>query len=444
MKSITNIIFKRHFVLLLLCIIAFVYTSSQQPATKITSNTLINDIDTENLDDENENENESDTVVVVPDDFDSSLDFLLYSWAVDRNTPSECLQQLNPIVIDDEYKNRLKKLPHIIEMPFNSAVKSFIEVYTQKRRKEVEYMLGLSNYYFPIFEEALNAANLPLELKYLPIIESALNPTAISRAGAGGLWQFMISTGRMYNLEINSLVDDRFDPIKSTNAAVKYLKDLYSIYGDWNLAIAAYNCGPGNVNKAIRRSGGKRDFWEIYSYLPRETRGYVPIFIAANYTIRYHKEHNLCPTKVRLSSFTDTVTVNNRIYFDQIVSVLNIPIEELRLLNPQYKKDIVPGDIKPYSICLPINYASQFIDKMNEVFAYKSDVFANLRRDETTIPEQSRAVSSKKTTYHTVKRGQTLSGIAKKYGVSVSQLKSWNRMGKKTKILKGQRLVVGK
>ncbi|MGC3977347.1 MAG: lytic transglycosylase domain-containing protein [Paludibacteraceae bacterium] len=199
-----------------------------------------------------EEEEKPDTAIIIPDDFDSSLDYILYSWAVDKNAPSDCGERSNPETTETEYKSRLKKLPHIIEMPYNPVIKSFIEIYTVKRRTQVEYMLGLSKYYFPIFEDALEAERLPLELKFLPIIESALTPTAISRAGAAGLWQFMISTGRLYNLEINSLVDERFDPAKSTKVAVIYLKELYSIYGDWNLAIAAYNCGPGSVNKAIK------------------------------------------------------------------------------------------------------------------------------------------------------------------------------------------------
>ena len=314
----------------------------------------------------------------------------------------------------------------------------------------MEYMLGLSDYYFPIFEGELDAAKLPLELKFLPIIESALTPTAISRAGAAGLWQFMISTGRMYNLEINSLVDERFDPIKSTKAAARYLKELYSIYGDWNLAIAAYNCGPGGVNKAIRRAGGKQDFWEIYPYLPKETRAYVPIFIAANYSMIYYEEHNLCPKTVRLPKMTDTIMVNKRIHFQQISSVLKMPVEEIRLLNPQYKRDIIPGDIKPYSICLPMNYANQFIEKINEIYTYKSESLI-IRRDETLLPVVDEPKSVERTssksrrggyTYHVVKRGQTLSGIAKKYHVTVPQIKKWNSLGKKTKIVKGQKLKI--
>ncbi len=393
-----------------------------------------------------DDEEGTDSEIIIPGDFDSSLDYMLYSWAIDKKSPPNCVEKPNPIVTETQYRARLKKLPHEIEMPYNSVVESFIDIYTNKRRREIEYMLGLSKYYFPIFEEALSAAKLPLELKYLPIIESALIPTAVSRSGAAGLWQFMVATGRIYDLEINSLVDERFDPIKSTKVAVKYLKELYGIYGDWNLVLAAYNCGPGGVNKAIRRAGGQRDFWEIYPYLPHQTRGYVPIFIAANYTMNYYNEHNLCPGKTMLPALTDTVTVQQRVHFEQIAAVLNIPIEELRILNPQYKRDVVPGDIKPYSVCLPMNFANQLIEKMPEILAYKPEIF-NARRDETFVQpftESNSYSSSRKSTTHTVRKGQTLGGIAKKYGVTVAEIKRWNDLGKKSKIQAGKKLKIRK
>ena len=251
----------------------------------------------------------------------------------------------------------------------------------------------------------------------------------------------MIATGRMYNLEVNSLVDERMDPVKSTKAAVKFLKELYGIYSDWHLAIAAYNCGPGNVNKAIRRAGGKQDFWAIYPYLPAETRSYLPIFIAANYTMNYYEEHCLCPAQIRIPALTDTIIVNRRIHLEQIAATLNIPLEEVRLLNPQYRRDIVPGDVKPYPICLPHNYANLFIDNSDAVYAYKADILINNRRDEVDIPkiESVKTASRAKVKYHTVTRGQTLSGIAKRYGVSLAQLRKANNL-KSTKIRIGQRL----
>lgn len=428
--------FKRYIILLTACTFFFCGINAQKNGVP-----SVQKLQKDSIDDE---EDKPDSETVIPGDFDSSLDYMLYSWAIDKKTPSNCVEKSNPDVTEAQYRTRLKKLPHEIEMPYNTVVQSFIDIYTNKRRREIEYMLGLSKYYFPIFEEALNAAKLPLELKYLPIIESALIPTSISRAGAAGLWQFMVATGRIYDLEINSLVDERFDPIKSTKVAVRYLKELYAIYGDWNLVLAAYNCGPGGVNKAIRRAGGKRDFWEIYPYLPRQTRGYVPIFIAASYTMNYYNEHFLCPRKTMLPAMTDTIMIQQRVHFEQIASVLNIPIEELRILNPQYKRDIVPGDIKPYSLCLPMNFANQFIEKVAEILAYKPEVF-NARRDEIFIqqPVEEKSYSSdRKSTTHTVRRGQTLGVIAKKYGVTVAQIKRWNDLGKKSKIQAGQKLKI--
>jgi membrane-bound lytic murein transglycosylase D len=331
-----------------------------------------------------------------------------------------------------------------MEMPYNPTVRSFIDLYTIRKRRQVEYMLGMSNYYFPIFEQVLGANNLPYELKYLSIIESALNTTIVSHMGAAGLWQLMIGTGRMYGLEINSLVDERLSPIKATNAAAHFLKDLYSIYGDWNLVIASYNCGPGNVNKAIRRAGGKRDYWAIYPYLPRETRGYVPIFIAANYSLIYASEHNLCPAIVNMPALTDTVMVHQRIHLEQIAAVLNLPIEEVRLLNPQYRRDIIPGDIKPYALCLPLNYANTFIDKFKEVVSYKAEELINNRRSEIEILQAASTITPGgygKVIFYKVKSGQTIGMIASINGVSVAKLKKWNNL-RGSKIRKGLRLKI--
>ena len=385
-----------------------------------------------------------DSSIVNPTDFDDSLDKLLRNWVLQRTLSSDCDSEVIPLNISDSiYKLRLSQMPCIMEMPFNSNVKNFIELYTVRKRRQVEFMLGISDYYFPIFERILGANNLPLELKYLPIIESALNTTAISRMGAAGLWQFMIATGRMYGLEINSLIDERLDPYKSTQAAAKFLKDLYSIYGDWHLVIAAYNCGPGNVNKAIRRAGGKRDYWAIYPYLPSETRGYVPIFIAANYAMTYATSHNICKAKVTMPIITDTIMVNERIHLEQISEVLDLPIEQVRLLNPQYRKDIIPGNIKSYSLCLPLSYANSFIDNYNEIVSYKSDSLINNRRSEIEIIQHTAASPGNygKVTYHKVQRGQTLGQIAARHGVSLAKLKKWNNLHS-SKIKVGQRLKI--
>ena len=284
-------------------------------------------------------------------------------------------------------------------------------------------MLAAANLYMPIIEEALEAYDLPLELKYLPIIESALNPSALSRRRASGLWQFILSTGKRYGLENNSLVDERRDPIKSTWAAARYLSELYNIYKDWNLALAAYNCGPGNVNKAIRRANGATDYWEIYDFLPRETRGYVPAFIAANYIMNYYCEHGICPMKSELPLATDTVHVNKDIHMQQIAAVCDIEIEQLRSLNPQFKKDIIPGNSKSYALRLPYNKVSLFIEQQDSISAYKANHYLGRRK---TVSVKETSSNSSKATYHRIRPGDTLGGIALKYGVSVSQLRRLN------------------
>ena len=316
----------------------------------------------------------------------------------------------------DDYVRYLSQMPTLIEMPYNQVVRSYIDSYVRRYPKRLSSLLALSKYYFPIFENALEAGGLPLELKYLPVIESALNPSAKSPVGAGGLWQFMPATGRLYGLEVNSLVDERCDPYKSSTAAVAYLKDLYAIYGDWLLVIAAYNCGPGNVNKAIRRSGGRRDYWSIYEYLPRETRGYVPAFIAANYAMHYAEDvYHICPSEVKLPLATDTVRVNYRVHLEQISDCLGVKIDELRLLNPQYRYDLVPGNARPYALCLPDDCAYRFISKKDSIVAYKSELIS--RKVENKIAMQ--------TTYK-VRSGDNLWTIAKKKGVSVAAIRKAN------------------
>ncbi len=280
---------------------------------------------------------------------------------------------VNPEFPADVYVDRLGRLPNVIEMPYNEVVREYIDKYMGKLRNTVSYMLGASNFYIPIFEEALEAYGLPLELKYLPVVESSLNPKAVSPAGAAGLWQFMITTGKQYGLEVNSLVDERRDPVKSSYAAAQYLRDLYKIFGDWSLAIAGYNCGPENVNKAITRSGGNADFWKIYPYLPRETQGYVPAFIAANYAMNYYCEHNICPLRTTLPARTDTVVVNKDLHLMQIAEVCGADIEELRTLNPQYRKDIVNGKAQPSVIRLPSGLTYTFLANEDSICNYRVD-----------------------------------------------------------------------
>lgn len=384
----------------------------------------------------------------IPDDVRYTLDHMLSNWMIRNHATIPCESEKSvPEVPDSVIIRRLMLMPCVMEMPFNQHVRGFIDMYTQRRRKQVSYLLGMGDYYFRIFEEVLVKHKLPLELRYLPVIESAMNATAVSRAGAAGLWQFMLGTGRMYGLEVNSLVDERLDPYKSTHAAAEFLKNLYEIYGDWHLVIAAYNCGPGNVNKAIRRAGGKHDYWAIYPFLPRETRGYVPIFIAANYAMHYAPAHGICKAEINYPRTVDTVVINQRIHFEQIAAVMNVPVDHLRLLNPQYKLNIIPGDLKPYAVALPMNMTGRFIDKLDEIVAYKADSLVNNRRESVTPSGAQTATSSGSrqgnVTIHTVKSGQTLGGIAARYGVSVSKIKQWNnisgtmiREGQKLKILK--------
>lgn len=383
--------------------------------------------------------------VRVPDGVAYALDHMLSNWLVSKalKTPCDSIGIIPPQVSDSVMSRRLSLMPCVMEMPFNPQVRSFISMYTEKRRKQVGYLMGLGDYYFKLFEEVLAKHQLPLELKYLPVIESALNARAISHMGAAGLWQFMVGTGKMYGLEVNSLVDERMDPIKSTHAAVKYLKDMYAIYGDWHLVIAAYNCGPGNVNKAIRRAGGKRDYWSIYPHLPRETRGYVPIFIAANYAMYYAPAYNICKSPIDFTKQVDTVMIGRRMHFDQIAAVLDIPKEQLRLMNPQYKRDIIPGDLKPYAVALPVNMTGKFIDRFEDILAWKADSLINNRRTEVAVAGAQRSVGSGAVILHKVKSGQTLGGIAARYGVSVSKIRQWNGISG-TMIRVGQTLKIHK
>ena len=399
-----------------------------------------------------ENGTERKETIDLPKSMTYPLDSLFTDWKAknyidlgkDCSTSTE-----NPQFSDSVYIDRLSRMPTVMEMPYNEIVRKFIDMYAGRLRNQVAFMLSACNFYMPIFEEALDAYNLPLELKYLPIIESALNPSAISRAGASGLWQFMIGTGKIYGLESNSLVDERRDPIKATWAAARYLRDMYEIYKDWNLVIAAYNCGPGTINKAIRRSGGKTDYWGIYNYLPKETRGYVPAFIAANYVMTYYCKHNICPMETNIPDATDTVQVNRNLHFEQIADICGINMDEIKSLNPQYKRNIIPGDSKPQTLRLPMNYISTFIDRQDTIYAHRSDeLFKNRRTVAVSDTRYSKSRSGKSAatgdvTYHKIRSGENLGSIARKYGVTVNQLKSWNGL-RSTRISAGKRLKIYK
>ena len=338
---------------------------------------------------------------------------------------------------DSVYVRRLRDLVSPVQLPYNYIVKGYIDRYTNVRSGTISRILGMSQYYFPLIEEELIKAGLPVELRALPIIESALSPTAVSPMGAAGLWQFMPATGKVYGLEVNSLVDERCDPVLSTRAACRYLKDLYTLYKDWTLAIAAYNCGPGNVNKALARAGdGSRTFWDIYDFLPRETRGYVPAFIGASYAYAYHKPHGIEFTEPPLPLATDTIRVDRLLHLGQVSSTIDIPMETLRQLNPQYKLDIVPATTKTYSLVLPQRYVCRYIQQQDSIFA-KDSAYLKEYMNPANLEKKRQQRSG---TIYTVKKGDTLGAIARKYRVTTAQLMRWNGIKNANKLRLGQKI----
>lgn len=326
-------------------------------------------------------------------------------------------------VPDSILVDRLTKMNSYISLPFNYTVKNYMILYSEKNREKLAKLLGMSTYYFPIFEEILDKYELPVELKYMSIIESSLNPVARSRVGARGIWQFMYYTGKLYGLKINSFVDERLDVVKAADAAARFLKDSYDIFGDWALAISSYNCGVGNVNKAIRRSGGKRDFWSIYPYLPRETRGYVPAFVGAMYAMTYYKEYGIIPEEVNLPSHTDTFHISRNLHFKQINELVGTPLEVIRDLNPQYTHDIVPGNEGTFIIKLPYSYTNSFIDCQDSLYTYKADTLMSQK-----VFKSIQAGGNGSSFPYKVRNGDNLGAIARRHGCSVSQLKKWNHL----------------
>ena len=413
----------------------------------------------------------TDDNVVPPESFETKTRELEENFYLQNYVVQDTKPRGEKLGTAKEYEERLAQLPTEIEMPYNSIVGKFINMYLGKKRGLVSNMLALHSYYGNIFVEELLKEGVPVELQYLPVIESAINPNAVSRAGAGGLWQFMPGTAKGLGMEINSLVDERRDPRSSSRNAAKYLKQLYNIYNDWSLAIAAYNCGPGNVNKAIRRAGGgqeNKDFWTIYNYLPKETRGYVPAFIAANYVMNYYDKHNISPTVVKRALTTDTVHVGERIHFQQIADVLNIPIEEIRMLNPQYRKDIIPGGKRPYVLTLPKQQVLSFVMSEDQIRAHNAEQYAQRTtvqpgdkpsdgqpapaeptaepggeqasvdgQPDPAAPVQEQLV--RKT--HVVRKGENIRDIAKLYGVSATDIKRWNHL-RRGKVKEGDELVI--
>lgn len=341
---------------------------------------------------------------------------------------------------DSVLEGRLRRLHTVIPMTYNSDVRSHIRFYLKVMSRRLDVMLTLSEYYHPLFEEGLARYGVPEELKYLTIVESAMNPMATSRVGAAGLWQFMYSTGKLYGLEVNSVVDDRRDPYKSTVAAARFIKDLHNVFGDWTLAIAAYNCGPGNINKAMARSG-RRDFWGMYGYLPRETRGYVPAFIAAVYVMNYYDKHGLHPVQFNLPIRSDTVMLDRDVLFTYVCQATGLEMDELRSLNPQYRVDYIPASTEPYSLCLPMGKIEAFLQMQDSVYAKSRDSL-----DRKPVKVEPRAASggsggSGGSKYYTVRKGDTLSKIASKHGISVSTLKKRNGL-RGDKIRVGQKLKI--
>lgn len=356
----------------------------------------------------------------------------------------------------DLLKERLKKLdaksPFHIE--YNPGLENLIKSFLKNRKRSFERLMAISEYYFPMFEEALAKQNVPLEIKYLAIVESALNPKAVSRVGATGLWQFMYQTGKQYNLHIDSYVDERSDPLKSSAAAAQYMNNMFRIFGDWDLVLASYNSGPGNVAKAIRRSGGRQNYWNIREYLPKETQGYVPAFLATMYIYEYHKEHGIKPEKALIKHFaTDTVMVKKELSFKQLSDLLDVPVTLLQALNPSYKRDAVPAyDDKNHFLRLPQDKVALFTSNESKIYAYadyRSKLrekpytrLANSQQEKNDSEEQpTDLVSSTKTRYHKVRRGESLTGIASKYGVSLKSLKKWNNL-RSNKVATGKNLKI--
>lgn len=339
-------------------------------------------------------------------------------------------------VPDEVYIERIKRMNSFISLPYNEIVKNYIILYSEKMPTKMSHILGLCQYYMPIFEDIFNRYDIPQELKAMAVIESAMNPLAVSRAGAKGMWQFMYSTAKMYGLHIDSFVDERLDPVKSAEAAAQYLQDSYEIFGDWNLAIASYNCGAGNVNKAIRRSGGKRAFWDIWPYLPRETRGYVPAFVGALYTMTYYKEHGIRPEAVEIPAHIDTLKINKQLHLRQVADLTAAPLEELKNLNPQYRHEIIPGESREYILRIPYEYTNAFIEYEDSVYRHKAEEYFN----PVTIKKIKDGADGERIVYR-VKNGDYLGRIASRHRCTVAQIKRWNNLSSNN-IRVGQRLVI--
>ena len=390
-----------------------------------------------------ENEDKS-AAGINPEDYTAEVsDSLLNLWYVHNKANSEEIEEYDmdsvrfqSNVPDEVYIERIRQMNSFISLPYNDVVKNYIILYSEKMPAKMANILGLCKYYMPIFEEILNRYDMPEELKAMAVIESAMNPRAVSRAGAKGMWQFMYATAKMYDLNIDSYVDERLDPVKSAEAAAQYLKDAYEIFGDWNLAIASYNCGAGNVNKAIRRSGGKRAFWDIYPYLPRETRGYVPAFVGALYTMTYYKEHGIKPEAIEMPAHVDTFKITKMLHLRQVSDLTGAPLDELKDLNPQYSHEIIPGNNREYILRIPYTYTNAFIDQEDSLYRHKADEYFN----PVTLKKIVDGADGERIVYK-VKSGDVLGRIASRHRCTVAQIKRWNNLTSNN-IRVGQRLVI--
>lgn len=411
----------RHLIVITLAIVPFLTTGAQEHKT-----------DGENLFDS--------IIGFLPESLDADMHKLLEGWHAKHffSTETHCVDEdENPYFPDTVYKARMRRMATVVPMTYNTHVRKCIDLYAGRLRKNMRYIMGMADFYFPMIEEKLDAQGLPIELKYLAVVESALNPVAQSRVGASGIWQFMLATGRIYGLEINSLIDERLDPERATEAACRYFKEMYDLYEDWHLVLAAYNCGPGNVNKAIKRAGGKMDFWKIFPHLPRETRSYVPLFIAATYVMTHHCEHNICPIRADFSVVTDTIMVERALHFDQIAEILQMDKEAIRFYNPQYKREIVPGNVRPSVLRLPIDRTFAFIEREDTLHTHRTDeLLAHCTPVDDGEPE-----NRKQRITHTVKTGETVYTIANLYGVTAQELRRWNGLSG-SRVAKGRNLRV--
>lgn len=369
-------------------------------------------------------------------------DSLLHVWYAQKLISEEDIDMagtdtasLTSSIPDSVYIRRIEQMNSFITLPYNDIVKNYIIRYSEKMPATMARILGLCEYYMPIFQETFDRYDLPEELKAMAIIESALNPLAVSRVGAKGMWQFMYTTAKSYGLHIDSFVDERFDPVKSADAAARYLRDAYKIFGDWNLAIASYNCGAGNVSKAIRRSGSRK-FWDLWPFLPRETRGYGPAFVGALYTMKYYKEHGINPEAMLMPPHVDTFHIDKMLHLKQVSELTGAPLDELKNLNPQYKHEIIPGNEREYILRIPYKYTNAFIDCEDSLYTHKADIYFN----PATIKKLKDGGDGERIVYR-VQSGDYLGKIATRHRVSVNQIKRWNNL-KSNNIRVGQRLII--